>query len=53
MSHVLAEMPLLSPTAVNALLMAAEALAYFSVLAVLFRARNDENGLKPLRRARR
>jgi diguanylate cyclase (GGDEF)-like protein len=40
MSNVLAETSVFSPTAVNAVLMIAEALAYFSVLAVLFRARN-------------
>ena len=41
MSQLLAaETSLLSPTALNALLMVVEACAYFSVLAVLFRARN-------------
>ena len=41
MSNLLAaETSLLSPTALNALLMVVEACAYFSVLAVLFRARN-------------
>ena len=41
MSNLLAaETSLLSPTAFNALLMVVEACAYFSVLAVLFRARN-------------
>jgi diguanylate cyclase (GGDEF)-like protein len=41
MSNLLAaETSVLSPTVLNALLMVAEACAYFSVLAVLFRARN-------------